>query len=192
MNNLHTLNIDEKMSRTAALKLIKEELEKHPGVVMIDMLDVSFPLHRDFFLVLSRKFPKDRYILRLKSEKTVALAQSLGMQAEVAGLQAEFERVHKSKNLATHNMSMWEYFLYEIRRGWLWLKFVLFDRKSAEKKLPQFKKHNFQTILIISGLITSFVLLLFIFHFAISKTIITIVPEIMVRPVTANIVYRAE
>lgn len=47
-------------------------------------------------------------------------------------------------------------------------------------------------VLIVAGLIASFALLLFIFHFAISKTIITIVPQVTVRPVTANILYRAE
>lgn len=107
-------------------------------------------------------------------------------------MQAEFERANSGLNLATHNMSMWEYFLYEIKRGYLWLKFVLFERKATEKTLPQFKKNNFQTVLIISGLIASCVLLLFIFHFAISKTIITITPEITVRPVTANILYRQD
>lgn len=84
MNSTHTLHIDAKMSRTVALKNIKQALADNPGVITVDMLDVSFPLHRDFFLVLSRKFPKDRYILRLKHEKVVLLAQSLGIQAEVA------------------------------------------------------------------------------------------------------------
>lgn len=89
-------------------------------------------------------------------------------------------------------MSMWEYFLYECRRGFYSVKYALFDRKSKQEKLPQFKKNNFQLGLIILGLIASVVLLLFIFHFAISKTTITITPEVTVRPVTANIVYRAE
>lgn len=66
MNNSHTLRIDDKTSRTGALKLIKEALESTPGVVTIDLMDASFPLHRDFFLVLSRKFPRDRYVLILK------------------------------------------------------------------------------------------------------------------------------
>jgi hypothetical protein len=32
-------------------------------------------------------------------------------------------------------------------------------------------------------------LLLFIFHFAVSKTIITITPQISIRPISTNIVY---
>ncbi len=35
----------------------------------------------------------------------------------------------------------------------------------------------------------SMTLLLFIFHFAVSKTIITITPQISIRPISANIVY---
>lgn len=189
----HTLRIDSETSRTGAIKLIKNALDTHPGVVYVDLSDVHFPLHRDFFLVLSRRFPRDRYILRLKQEKTVELARGLGIQAELIGIQAEFERAHAgSVNLATHNMTMLEYLWYEIKRGWLYLRFVLFERKRKEKKLPQYKQKNSNFILIVLGLIVSLTLLLFIFHFAVSKTIVTITPDITVRPVSANIVYRAE
>ncbi len=192
MNNYHTITISAEMSRTAAIKFIKNSLAENPGVIVIDLLEAEFPLHRDFFLVLSRKFPRDRFILRVKSEKIVELTRSLGLQAEVAGIRAEFERAYTGQNIATHNMSMMEYFLYEVRRGWLWLKFVIFERKKDEPKLLHYKKNNFQMALIVAGLILSVVLLLFIFHFAISKTIVTISPQVSVRPVSANIVYRLE
>lgn len=192
MNNSHTVRIDEKVSRTGALKIIKEALDTNPGRVTIDMMDVNFPLHRDFFLVLSRKFPRDRFLLLLKSENAITLAKSLGIQAEQSTFSEEFLRENPDFNLTTHNMSMWEYFLYECRRGLRSVKFFFTKNRQKEEKLPHYKKHNFQIVLIIAGLITSFVLLLFIFHFAISKTIITITPEVTVRPITANIVYRAE
>lgn len=192
MNSPHTLTLDNKISRTAAIKLIKQTLENTSAVVTIDMLDVSFPLHRDFFLVLSRKFPRDKFILILKSEKTASIADSLGIQTQTATFGEEFDRNHPHFNLATHNMSMWEYFLYECRRGAHRIRYFFSRKKSNEPKLPTFRKNNFQIILIIAGLITSFVLLLFIFNFAISKSIIKISPEVSVRPVTANIIYRAE
>lgn len=193
MNNSHILHIPEWISRTAAIKKIKEELSHTSSVVIIDLVDVTFPLHRDFFLVLSKKFPKDSYILRLKQEKTALLARSLWIQAEVIGLNAEFERKYaKSGNFATHNMSMFEYFLYELRRWVSWVKFSLFERKKQEQKLPYYKKRNSQMILIILGLISSFTLLLFIFNFAISRTTVTITPEVTVAPVTANILYKIE
>ncbi len=86
-------------------------------------------------------------------------------------------------------MGMFEYFLYEVRRGFLWIKFVLFERRK-EKKMLHYKRTNYQNILIILGLIVSFVLLLFIFNFAISKTVITIKPQITVQPISANITFR--
>lgn len=186
-NSTFTLTITEEMSRTEAIKSIKNALAEHPGIITLDILDANFPLHRDFFLVLSRKFPRDRFIIRTKSEKISEMAKALGIQTEIAGLQAEFERYSPEK-LATHNMSMFEYFLYEIRRGFLWLKFVLFERKK-EKHL-HYKKRNTQNILIIAGLIVSFTLLAFIFNFAISKTVITITPQVTVQPVSANLVFR--
>jgi len=189
-NTLHTIRIPENTSRTAAIKMIRETLDAQPGVVMVDLLDVNFPLHRDFFLVLSRKFPSDRYILRVKNEKIATVAKSLGIQTELAGIQAEFERKYSQTNMATHNMSMLEYLRYEIRRGWMYLKFVLFERKKKKNKVLYYKKTNSNVILIVAGLITSLALLAFIFYFAVSKTIVTIVPQITVRPVSANIVYQ--
>lgn len=44
-------------------------------------------------------------------------------------------------------------------------------------------------ILIIGGLVVSLTLLLFIFHFAVSKTYVSIAPQITVKPVSANIIY---
>lgn len=192
MNNTHTLHIDNKASRTASLKLIKEAIDSSPGIITIDMLDVKFPLHRDFFLVLSRKFPRDRYVLLLKSENAVLLAHSLWIQAKQSTFSSEFQRDNPEFNLVTHNMTMWEYFLYECRRGYQSVKYKLFNKRWQEEKMPHFKKNHFQLGLIITGLVASFVLLLFIFHFAISKTTITITPEVTVRPITANIIYRME
>lgn len=189
MNNSKLLHIPENASRTTTIKMIKDFLSSQSGVVYVDLIDASFPLHRDFFLVLSKKFPKDRYILRVKHEKIATLAHSLGIQAEVVGLNAEFERTYSWTNLATHNMTMWEYFVYEVRRAWLWLKFVLFERQKKEKIL-YYKKRTYHVFLIVLWLILSFTLLLFIFNFAISKSTILITPEISVKPITANIIYK--
>lgn len=145
----HTLRITADTSRPRAIKMIHTTLSEHPGVVLIDLVDVSFPLHRDFFLVLMRRFSRDRYILRVKHEKAALLARNFGIQAEVAGIQAEFERKYSSSNLATHNMTMLEYLWYEIKRGVLYLKFLLFERKKKEPKLLHFKKTNSNVILIV-------------------------------------------
>ncbi len=188
--NNTTLRISADASRITAIKQINDMLNTHTQVIKIDLLDASFPISRDFLLVLSKRFASDRYILRVADKKTMLSAQSLGIQAEVAWLRAEFERKYTSGNLATHNMSMLEYLWYEIRRGAMYIWFILFIRKTKTKKLPHFKKHNGQIILIIAGLFVSVTLLLFIFHFAVSKTIVTVSPQITVESVPANIIYK--
>ncbi len=185
-----TLRIHSDTSRITAIKQINDALDTYVDVIRIDLLDASFPISRDFLLVLSKRFSSDRYILRVADKKTKLAAQSLGIQAEIAGLRAEFDRQYSSWNLATHNMSMLEYLWYEIRRGVMYIWFILFGRKKKEKKLPHFKKNNGQMILIMLGLFISILLLLFIFHIAVSKTIVTMRPQIMVESVPANVTYK--
>ena len=84
---------------------------------------------------------------------------------------------------------MFEYFRYEIKRGIQYLWFVFFERTQANKRIIHMKKNGSHFALIIVGLIMSMTLLLFIFHFAVSKTIVTIVPQVSIRPISTNIVY---
>ena len=86
-------------------------------------------------------------------------------------------------------MSMLEYFFYEIKRGIQYIWFILFEKTKVNKRIIHIKKNGSHFALIIIGLIMSMTLLLFIFHFAVSKTIITITPQISIRPVSANIIY---
>jgi hypothetical protein len=86
-------------------------------------------------------------------------------------------------------MTMFEYFVYEVRRGMAYLWFFIFEKTDAKKKIIHMKKNGSHFILIIIGLIMSMTLLLFIFHFAVSKTIITITPQVSIRSISANIIY---
>ena len=70
---------------------------------------------------------------------------------------------------------------------YLW--FLVFEKTDAKKKIIHLKKTGSHFALIIIGLIMSMTLLLFIFHFAVSKTIITITPQISIRPISANVIY---
>lgn len=190
MNNIFTLSIPDNISRMAAIALIRDALSENSGVIMVDLSQVRFPLLRDFFLVMVRKFPKDRLHLVLPTEQSVTLAQSLGLEAELFSQKSS--SAHTQESVTTHNMSMMEYLWYEIRRGGNWIKRHTLDFKKQGNNTLYYKKNSLHTTLIVSGLIASVALLLFIFHFAISKTIITITPVITVRPTTANITYRSE
>lgn len=172
-----------------ALKEIAREYRENHGFMVIDLVAASFPLTRDFFLVLTRRLPSDIYCLILSDPSAAMIAGTLGIQTELAGTQAEFDRQYGNKNIVTHNMSMVEYLHYEIRRGLQYIWFILFEKTKAKKNIIHIKKNGSHFALIIVGLIMSMTLLLFIFHFAVSKTIITITPQISIRPVSANIIY---
>jgi hypothetical protein len=177
------------MTQMMALKEIAREYRENHGFMVIDLVAASFPLTRDFFLVLTRRLPNDIYCLILSDPSSAIIAGTLGIQTEIAGTQAEFNRQYGNKNIVTHNMSMLEYLRYEIKRGFQYIWFVLFEKTKVKKKIIHIKKNGSHFALIIVGLIMSMTLLLFIFHFAVSKTIITITPQVSIRPVSANIIY---
>lgn len=187
--NKQTIHITNDMSQMAALKKITKEYKENPGFFTIDLSDASFLLSRDFFLVLSRRLPSDIYKLLLSSKATAVIAGSLGIETELAWTQAAFDRQYGAKDITSHNMTMLEYLWYEIRRGIQYIWFFIFEKTDAKKKIIHLKKNGSHFALIIIWLIMSMTLLLFIFHFAVSKTIITITPQISIRPVSTNIIY---
>lgn len=188
MNNT-ILHITADMSQMVALKEISREYRSHPWFLIIDLSEASFWLSRDFFLVLTRRLPSDIYRLILPDAQSSLIANSLGIQIEIAGVHAEFDRQYGTKDIATHNMSMLEYLSYELRRWVQYFYFLVFEKTNAKKKIVHMKKNGSHFVLITVWLIMSMTLLLFIFHFAVSKTIITITPQISIRPISANIVY---
>jgi hypothetical protein len=187
--NKKILYITRDMSQMMALKEIAREYKDNHDFMIIDLSAANFPLSRDFFLVLTRRLPNDTYRVILSDAASAVIAQSLGIQMEMVWTQAEFDRQYGDKNLTTHNMSMFEYLRYEIKRGIQYLWFIIFEKTKANKRIIHIKKSGSHFALIIVGLIMSMTLLLFIFHFAVSKTIITITPQISIRPISTNIVY---
>lgn len=117
MNNYTTIIIAKDINQIEALRKIKKEKEKTSGILRVDFSHASFALSRDIFLVLSERFHKDDISILVANEQDRLLARSFGFSAEVSGIDAEFKASYKEKNIITHNLSMWEYFLYEIRRG---------------------------------------------------------------------------
>ncbi len=75
-----------------ALKEIAREYKENHGFMIIDLSVASFPLTRDFFLVLSRRLPNDIYRIIVSDEPIATIANSLGIQVEIAGSHAEFDR----------------------------------------------------------------------------------------------------
>lgn len=67
-----------------ALKRIEEEVANTLTPLTVDMSDVSFPLTRDVFLVMKKRFRTDQFHLLLRHEYEVDMARSLGIGAEVS------------------------------------------------------------------------------------------------------------
>jgi len=190
-SNKHILKIPKNTPQVSVLSLIKEEKKKHTWVFYVDLTETTFPLSRDFFFVLSRRFHSDEIILIVSEESELQMAKSIGIQGELKWAFAEFEREYEKKNLLAHNMTMWQYFRYEIKRGGSYLYFILFKKFFQKKKerMLHFRESSPNMVLMVSGLVVSITLLLFIFHFAVSKTYVSIAPQITIKPVSANIIY---
>ena len=67
--------------------------------------------------------------------------------------------------------------------------FLIFEKTRKNKRIIHIKKSGSHFALIVIGLIMSITLLLFIFHFAVSKTIVTILPQVSIRTISTNITY---
>ncbi len=168
--------------------MIDAKLKESKPPLVVDMADVSFPLTRDVFLVIKKRFRVDEVSLLLKHAYEIEMARSVGIGASLSGILAEFDREFAKENLIKHNFTAWQYFLYEIKRGFAYLRFLL-TRKRAKTPIYKVKKGSPNMFLITAGLIMSFSLLVFIFHFAVSRTYIYITPQISIRPVSSNIIF---
>lgn len=71
------------MSQMKSLKEIAREYKENHGFMIIDLSSASFPLTRDFFLVLSRRLPNDIYRIIVSDESISTIASSLGIQVEI-------------------------------------------------------------------------------------------------------------
>lgn len=188
MNTSHKIIIDKSKSLFEAMKIIEHIIKEKTPPITIDLSEVSFPLTRDVFFVIARRFKKDHIKLILRHDYQVEMAHSAWIDAIVSWLVAEFDREFEKKNLLKHNFTMWEYFLYELKRWWMYIGF-LFTRKKEKIPLYKLKKVAPNMFLIVSGLVMSLSLLLFIFYFTVSKTYVYVTPQISVKPISSNILF---
>lgn len=136
---MNKLILPADVSLIQALKLIDGKKKETTGSLVVDFSDASFPLTRDVFLVLKKRFRTDEFSLLLRHDYEVEMARSIGIGASVAGIRAEFEREFSKNNLTKHNFTAWQYFLYEIKRGYGYIKFF-FTRKRVKTPIYKIKK----------------------------------------------------
>jgi hypothetical protein len=150
-NNKNILKIPKEAQQMSVLARIKAEQKKQSGVLYVDLTEISFSLSRDFFFVLSRRFRRDEVVIRVSDPTELAMAQSIGVQGELKGTFAEFDREYDKKNLLAHNMTMWQYFVYELQRGISYIKFLLLEKflRKKKEKMLHFRQSSPNMILII-------------------------------------------
>jgi hypothetical protein len=193
MNKENPLIIPGDLNQIEAVELIRVESEKSWDTLCIDLTAIGFDISRDFLLVLARRFRPDQIHLMMGRATEVSMATHLSLSSELRGVKGDYIRAApiEKKNILAHNMTMWQYFVYEMRRVWAYIQFLALEKvfKNKKKELIYISKTSPNLIIMIFGLIVSVTLLLFIFHFAVSKTFVSIVPQVSVRPVNANIIY---
>jgi len=164
-------------------------LDPIPKSITIDVYKASFTIGYDFFMLLTRRFPGVNFTLLSNDPTITAIASGFSIRTTRSSVTSEFEEHYtkKQSTLIKHNYTRWEYFLYEVKRFFEYIFFIIRRKPEAiYKSKSKLKSTNF--VLMIFGLIMSLSLLLFIFYFAVSKTTI-ISPQINVSPVIANVIF---
>lgn len=72
------------MTLIQALKAMSERIHTGPTPILVDMGEVSFPLTRDVFLVMKKRFRVDEFSLLLSHDYEVDMARSIGIGASIS------------------------------------------------------------------------------------------------------------
>jgi len=76
--------------------------------------------------------------LIVANEHDLLLAREFSIQAERFPHTSEFDESFPKKNILAHNMTAWEYFLYEVKRGISYIFFMI-SRKAKKEKFVYMK-----------------------------------------------------
>lgn len=137
--------------------------------------------------LLLYRFPMKRFSFITNSSELRKMGESLGIRFFQKNDDIEFEKEYAKNHILRHNFTFLEYTRYEI--GKLLSRLVFLSKKKTlfykNKKIGR----DSNVFLLIVGLVTSLSLLVFIFYFAVSKTYVTITPELGVKTVSRNIVF---
>ena len=161
-----------------------------PKSITLDIHNATFEIGYDFFVLLTRRFPSVQFSLLSWDSSIANIASGFGIKVSNSNATREFEEQYAKKytNLLRHNFTTWEYFLYEVRKFFEYFVFLAKRKPNLIYKTKnRVKNTNF--VLMIFGLVMSLSLLLFIFYFAVSRTIITVSPKVSVKPITANVIF---
>lgn len=137
--------------------------------------------------LLLYRFPGKRFFFITNNSELKKLGEPLWIKFFQKNDDVEFEQDFAKKHILQHNFTFFEYGSYEIRK--LFSKIAFFWKKKVYTYKNKKKLQDSNVVFLIIGLIVSLSLLSFIFYFAVSKTYITIMPELWIKTVSRNIIY---
>ena len=154
------------------------QIEVEENIPLANYLNLKLLLHR---------FPMKRFSFITNNGELKNLGESLGIRFFQKNDDIEFEKEYAKNHILRHNFTFLEYTRYEINKLFSW--FLFFSKKKTilykNKKIGQ----DSNVFLLVIGLATSLSLLVFIFYFAVSKTYVTITPELGVKTISRNVVF---
>jgi hypothetical protein len=163
-------------------------------ISLIDSPEIQIIVEDNIYLsnylnlkLLLYRFPTKRFSFITSNSELKILGEWLGIRFFQKSNDIEFEKEYAKNHILRHNFTFLEYTRYEIGR--LFQKFIFLGKKKSQiyknKKISQ----DSNLFFLIIGLVTSLSLLSFIFYFAVSKTYVTITPELGVKTVSRNIIF---
>lgn len=153
-------------------------------------MEVEDNIHLTNYLnlkLLIYRFPMKRFSFITNNSELKKLGESLGIRFFQKNDNIEFEKEYAKNHILRHNFTFLEYTRYEINK--LLSKFVFFSKKKTQVYKNKKIGRDSNVFFLIIGLITSLSLLAFIFYFAVSKTYVTITPELGIKTVSRNIIF---
>lgn len=81
---MNKLILRPEMTLIQALRAMSERIHAGPTPILIDMGEASFPLTRDVFLVMKKRFRIDEFSLLLSHDYEVEMARSIGIGATLS------------------------------------------------------------------------------------------------------------
>lgn len=154
------------------------QMEIDDNIALKNYLNLTLLLYR---------FPAKRFSFITSSAELKKLGEPLGIKFFQKNDDIEFEREYAKKHILAHNFTFFEYGKYEIQKLISKLAFLWKKKAFIYKNRKVIKDSN--VFLLVTGLVVSLSLLSFIFYFAVSKTYVTITPELGVKTVSRNIVF---
>ncbi len=153
-------------------------LEIDDNINIKNFLNLKFLVHRFYW-------KKINIIASNKDFKKIW--EKLGIKYFLKNEDIEFEENFSKTNILRHNFTFFEYLLYEIKKTFFYIWFILKNKTFKYKNKKIVKDYNL--LFLIIWIIISLSLLVFIFYFAISKTYIYITPELWIKTISRNLIY---